>query len=249
MTLITYHTSTLILQAERLFSTTELGGILKSALHALGETGCDAATVTFTGVTVSGDSLEAALDVNLTRGGTELVLSLGGAGLPDKAVQARLAGLVYHLCAALPVTHIAWLETGTLLPRTRFMEALAPKFAAPVPAPVAPRRPTRTLADTNRPTARMHRRTLARMMPAVDGANRNGIPTPHRYDAHVRAYDANVKACMLRSADDSELAAMRAEHGLAGSNRLRVASIALTLAGVILATDTSNAMAGVLSVF
>ena len=61
MTLITYHTSTLILQAERLFSTTELGGILKSALHALGETGCDAATVTFTGVTVSGDSLEAAL--------------------------------------------------------------------------------------------------------------------------------------------------------------------------------------------
>ena len=147
------------------------------------------------------------------------------------------------------MTHIAWLETGTLLPRTRFMEALAPKFAAPVPAPVAPRRPTRTLADTNRPTARMHRRTLARMMPAVDGANRNGIPTPHRYDAHVRAYDANVKACMLRSADDSELAAMRAEHGLAGSNRLRVASIALTLAGVILATDTSNAMAGVLSVF
>ncbi|MFZ5964669.1 hypothetical protein ACOXXX_17130 [Thalassococcus sp. BH17M4-6] len=279
------HTATLVFDKQRLFSTDTLGALLNRGMQQMGVSGCDAPRATMTGAAMATDTLRATLDVDMTADGTQLLVSLCGTNESAASVQAKLAGLVYHLSTELPVTHIGWLDTGTLLPRDGFLDALAPQLDARGNVTgIAPRRPARPAVKTARPDTRTHRDTLSRMLPPVSrsgrprSANMNAKVALPRYDAHVRTYNANLRFQMLRDADEMELDAVREEQGpapvearlstwavslsvatislpvaapvmiynIARGEDMRVASLAMGVAGLFLALDNSGTLAGLL---
>lgn len=268
-----------------------------SAMAAAGETGVHPGDALLTGTRLHCDTYALRIEIAPDDAECIVALRLHSPTLTDTELKIRLAGMLYHLASGLPATHIIWLETTARLPRDAFLATLAPDMdgATPQPTvsnvtPIAPRRVQRDPGSTTPrpdPDSQSHSQTLARMLPAIDTADRPiavnaNAPVGYiRQDAHVAAFETNLRMALLHEPDADELKLLAADmepvpvearlstwavsltvatvslpvaapvmiYNIARGEDMRVASLAMALAGFFLALDTSGAMAGVVTGF
>lgn len=250
-----------------------LSNLLTRILRDAGESRSGAVAPTLVGVGAETSTLSVTLETGVLADRGRLTLTVAardGAEVASEKLQARLAALAWQLLTRVPATEVAWLDHAEPLPRTRFLEALAPALGR---AAVTPRRcaPT-TAATTLRP------RRAVRAAPTRAAANETLRPGDRRADAHVRAFEAHLRRDLVREASEAELAAAAPDGGsmptearlatwavtlgaacvslpvaapvlvmnVMQGEDFRAASLVMGLAGLFAALDTTGALASVL---
>ncbi len=259
----------LVYDHDAFLSLSRLDALLRSAaaqqgLHA------KSATETCTGLTLDCDLATVTLDLQMADGETSIEVTLRGDEiLAGEEGHRRLAGIVRTLLNNTEAPFVVWLDHAIRIPRDAFLSAFA--GTASEAAPVAPRR------VTARPAPSRTRRAAA--LQDFRPANGADAPGVLRQDAHVKAFDAHLRATLLRDASEEEIEALRAEtgvlstqarmstwavslavatvslpvavpvlvHNVVRGEDMRVASLAMGLAGLFVALDSSGAMAGIMS--
>lgn len=292
-------TAKLVFQGERFVSLPKVAAILEAHLTEGGHEDVRQIEASLTGLCVETQEKQILLDMAFEDGETVLSVRIEAPGTATATNLASLAAAVYPIACQLPVAFVIWAGTDLRIPRQTFVDGLAKQFgkietksddATSTARPsaevcqIAPRRvAAQAGARTTRPLAGAASNPVASCLPAVDraarliSANANVELGCNRYDAHVEAYEHNLRSSMLRLADRDEIEALRDEYGIvplearlstwavsltiatvslpvaapvmiynvARGEDMRVASLAMGLAGFFLALNSSGAMAGV----
>ncbi|MDA7430517.1 hypothetical protein PGB28_18810 [Primorskyibacter aestuariivivens] len=154
-------------------------------------------------------------------GGDTPTFTLSISGGHPEADKAELARLTLALVGAFPISHVAWLDDSALLERSVFLAALGQEQDRLF-------RPTRPVTTTTRRRTLRHNKAR-RPSPAVSQWKREKL----------------LRAEFCRDLTAGEVREMRRCAGLPSPER-RVASAILT-ASVVVAMNTSGAVASVLS--
>ncbi|SIS91567.1 hypothetical protein SAMN05421759_10690 [Roseivivax lentus] len=263
------YSAKLVFQSEVFLSLSRIDAALRAAAAQHGLT-VSAATETLTGVTLDCDRAVLSLDLDMSEGETRVALSLKGRGLlSGEEGCRRLAGITQLLLKNIRAPFVIWLDNDVLLPRDAFLSAFdAPDADAPA---VAPRR------VRARPTASPTRRVRALRSPApANAADGPGIVRldahVRAYDAYLRdelcrdASEAELDALRQEAGITPAEARMSTwavsiavatvslpvavpvlVHNVVRGEDMRVASLAMGLAGLFVALDSSGAMAGIVA--
>ena len=193
-------TATLVLPNTVLPSIETLTISAKKAIYSVGQHKIDLAE-TITGVSLSCADYTLDLVSQIFAGETLITAHLTPSAPADIAqMQLTLAKITALLADRHEPESIVWLDTNVRIPTADFLEAMAPK----TPEAQQPRRVTSTA-----PAKRA--RPALRSQPSLP-ANYNGAPdAPQKHDAHVQAYEANIRDAMLREASETELAEFEGE--------------------------------------
>ncbi|MFD1341783.1 hypothetical protein [Litorisediminicola beolgyonensis] len=267
-------TATLTFDAGKSFSQRRMASLLTHLMDELSLSGNKSCTETLSGVLLSGPELAGQLTLDTAHGETRLELKLRpsdtACGMPLDGIDAKLAEMAYILASRLTPRHVIWSDTEVRLPCDVFLAGLDAQFGG--------RRPARPAADAERVVPIRRRAYFAaprRARPALSSndhlsrALTNRLETP-RYDAHIQAYEAQIRLAVTHVCDEEELAALREEYGIvpldervaeiaaqapgkiyevARSEPARAAAAVVLMAGVFLGLDTTGAMAAVTAAF
>lgn len=292
-------TAKLVFQGERFVSLPKVASILEAHLTEAGHDSVRQSEASLTGLCVEVREKRFLLEMAFEDGETVLSVGIEAPGAAPATKLADLAAALYPIARQIPAAFVIWAGTDLRIPRQAFVDGLAAQFgksetqldisentkrpSADV-TQIAPRRvAAQAGARTTRPLAGAASNPVANCLPAVDpaarliSANANVELGCNRYDAHVQAYEHNLRSSMLRLADQDEIEALRDEYGIvplearlstwavsltiatvslpvaapvmiynvARGEDMRVASLAMGLAGFFLALNSSGAMAGV----
>lgn len=193
-------TATLVLPNTVLPSIETLTISGRKAIYSVGQHKVDFAE-TITGVHLSCADYSLDLASQIFAGETLITVHLTPSGPADVTeMQLTLARVVALLADRHAPEAIVWLDTNVRIPTADFMEAMAPT----TPEALQPRRVT--------PTSERKRARPALCSQASLPANHNVAPdAPQKHDAHVQAYEANIRDVMLREASEAELAEFHGE--------------------------------------
>ncbi len=188
-------TATLVLPNTVLPSTEVLMISAKKAMYSLGQLKIDTVE-TISGVCLSCADYSLDFVPQIFAGETLITVHLTPSKPSDVAeMQLALARVTALLAERHEPESIVWLDTNIRIPTADFLDAMAPE----TPQAQQPRRVTAQGATKRpRPT-----QTIQASLPA----NVNNSPdTPQKHDAHIQAYEANIRDMMLRDASENELA-------------------------------------------
>ncbi len=287
--------ATLIVEETQCISLPHVAEVLCMTLEASGTSAvCD---VDLTTLTVESAGMSLTMRLAFIQDETKLSVTLrDDDAASTETVLARLAPLTFALAVQLPVSHVIWADTDLRIPRDTFVKGLADQFGA-VQAKtddcaqsetnnvtkIAPRRIKPSGAQVLRPDLAHVDPKIAKLLPVVDSgtllqaANKSSAISEHRFDAHVFAYQADMRKTLLRDASEEELKAVEAERGpipvevrlstwavslsvatislpvavpvmaynVARGEDMRVASLAMGLAGFFMTLSSSGAMASI----
>ncbi|SEL34409.1 hypothetical protein SAMN05444413_10835 [Roseivivax marinus] len=181
------------------------------------------------------DGLTARLEIGVLRGRSELTAVVESEDVEADALRARLAGLIWHLLPRVPATEVLWDESGVAIPRAAFIAALSDEMTA-TRATITPRRTVRSAEEgprTVRPRPGSRRR--AGILPPAAATRRrpaanSDVPAHrHRFDAHVHAYDAELRRVMTLQLTNEELEAERIAQNAPIPMEARLATWAVSL--------------------
>ena len=250
-------TAKLVFDREVFLSLSKMSGLLQAAAAQHGFE-VVATSETLTGVTLDAAEGALALDLDMMNGETAVTLSFTPAtSQPGEEDFRRLAGMTHMLLQNVPAPFVTWLDNPVRLPRAAFLSAFSDAAPTAAVTTVAPRR------VAARPTASRARRAAAverqdAHVQAYEAYLRSTLRRESTEDeinemrllSGVQSTEVRVStwAMSLAVATISlPVAAPVLVHNLVKREDMRVASLAMGLAGLFVALDTTGAMAGIMT--
>lgn len=155
---------------------------------------------TLAGVALKCTRCTLSLDLEMYEGETLLALSLApGEEMPPAEAQRMLAAMTLLLLQNLDAEEVIWLDAEIRLARDAFFAAF--KRAQTNSVTVTPRRAPKS------PTMNRQRPVAPRRV--TRATKRNHRTQAHRFDAHVRAYDAHLREMLRREPCEAEIEELR----------------------------------------